>query len=514
MEGCDGVEQIVSVDVMRESDRLSIAALKDKRTLMRRAGQAVFESHAWKGPTAIVCGTGNNAGDGYVLAKHLQESGVSVRLFLADERFSQDGAYFFAQCREAGIAYSIWNGEDLSPYCEIADCLLGTGFSGVPRGKIGEMIDAVNAAKDKGAFVLSVDINSGLNGDTGLCEKAVRSDLTVSIGYYKTGHFLNQAKDLIGRKINCNIGIALHGESICYPDPADFSPYLQQRPHFSHKGMWGYVTVMGGCLSYSGAAKLANLSASALRCGCGVVRLAVPDCLKNAVLPYLLESTLCVMPDRDGHMIFDEKALQEAFGGIRAAAVGMGWGSGAEYADILDWILRTQCITLIIDADGINTLAKMDLSILRQTACRVILTPHLKEFERLSGVPLEEIQKEPLRVAQEFAAAYHVILLLKGTATVVTDGTETYLCDRGCAGMATAGSGDVLSGVLCGLMGYCPPTAGAVCMGAWLAGRAGELAQAQSNAVSMTAGDTVSMLPQAVGELLKQSANGEREEQG
>ena len=154
------------------------------------------------------------------------------------------------------------------------------------------------------------------------------------------------------------------------------------------------------------------------------------------------------------------------------------------------------------DADGLNTLAKMDLSILKDAKAPVILTPHLMEFSRLSGLSIEQIEADPISCAKTFAKEYGVILLLKGCCTAVTDGEVVYLCNRGGAGMATAGSGDVLSGVLAGLHGFVPVSARSVACGAYLAGRAGELAEKESTSISMTASDTVARLPDAVREIL------------
>jgi NAD(P)H-hydrate epimerase len=156
----------------------------------------------------------------------------------------------------------------------------------------------------------------------------------------------------------------------------------------------------------------------------------------------------------------------------------------------------------LIDADGLNTLAEMDLSLLKSSACKIVLTPHLKEFERLSGIPIAEIVKDPIYHAKCFARTYGVVLLLKGTCTVVTDGDKVYLVNRGCAGMATAGSGDVLSGILVGLLGYADANPLSVACGAYIAGRAGELAERDVNPISMIASDTVAHIPKAVGEMI------------
>lgn len=491
---------ITSVKNMRESDARTIAGGVSGRELMARAGHAVFESHSWEGPVAIVCGSGNNAGDGYVLALDLHKADVPCTLVLLWERWSEDGRYYYDACLKEDIPVVHYTPSfDFSCYQEIVDCVFGTGFSSVAEGIAKDAIEAINRS---GAFVVSVDINSGLSGDSGAGEVFVRSDLTVSVGTRKRGHFLGDAKDAIGRLVNVDIGIDVSSEKTYLLEASDASSVLGTRAQNSHKGTYGYVTVMGGCVEYAGAVKLANMSAAALRTGCGVATFAVPSAIAQAVSPYLLESTLLPFPsDEEGHMRFDASLLDRILSRSAALAVGMGWGRGRDDSRILSYILEKGALSLVIDADGLNALSEMDLGRLKETKCRVVLTPHPKEFERLSGIPVAQVQKDPVSHARAFAREHGVCLLLKGCTTVVTDGETTYLVDRGCAGMATAGSGDVLSGVLAGLLGYAPPTALAVACGAYVTGRAGELAEREVNPISMLASDTVAHIPQAIGEI-------------
>ncbi len=284
----------------------------------------------------------------------------------------------------------------------------------------------------------------------------------------------------------------------------DIRNIFHKRDENSNKGNFGYVGIMGGCIEYSGAIKLANLSSSALTSGAGVVRLIVPKEIANGVMPYLLEQTLFTIESKDGHMIFNEEEIDKSLEKLKALAIGMGWGESNENEKILRYILETKDIPVVIDADGLNTLAKIDKSILNRTKCKVILTPHPKEFERISGYDFEDIKTNPQELAVEFAKQYdNVILLLKGHTTTVTDGKTTYLVKRGCAGMATAGSGDVLSGILVGLLGYNEPTVLTISAGAYLAGLAGEIAEKELNDISMKASDTISKIPEAINEIRK-----------
>ena len=283
----------------------------------------------------------------------------------------------------------------------------------------------------------------------------------------------------------------------------DIKNRFPKRDENSNKGNFGYVGIMGGCIEYSGAVKLANLSCASLTAGCGVVRLIVPKEIANSIMPYLVEQTLFTIESKDGHMIFNKDRLDKSLEKLKALVIGMGWGESKENEKILSYILETKDIPVVIDADGLNTLAKMDKSILNKTNCKVILTPHPKEFERISGYNFNDIKNKPQELAIKFAKEYNIILLLKGHTTTVTDGETTYLVKRGCSGMATAGSGDVLSGILVGLLGYNEPDVLTISAGAYLAGLAGEIAEKELNDISMKSSDTISKISQAINEIRK-----------
>lgn len=204
-------EKIVSVETMRKSDAWTIEHLVPSKELMRRAGTAIFEAGQWRAPVAIICGKGNNAGDGYVAASLMHQNKIPCKIILIADRFSEDGKYYYDICMEQGIEAELYHPEmDFSNYGSILDCLLGTGFQGNVTGIMKEVIEKINAS---GAYIVSADINSGLNGDTGLGEIYVRSDLTVSIGNYKYGHFRGNAEQAMKTKVNCDIGIVIIEEN-------------------------------------------------------------------------------------------------------------------------------------------------------------------------------------------------------------------------------------------------------------------------------------------------------------
>ena len=203
------MENVISVKNMRESDAFTInTKVCSGRELMSRAAMGVYEKGRRSGNIAIVCGSGNNGGDGYALAEILADKGISASLLRISERFSDDGLYYYKQCIKKGVGDFICDSfTDFSQYDVIVDCILGTGFAGTLDS---EMCDIIGEINRSGAYIISVDINSGLNGSNGLASPvAVKSDLTVSIGYYKAGMFLNDAPYYMDRLVNCDIGIKL-----------------------------------------------------------------------------------------------------------------------------------------------------------------------------------------------------------------------------------------------------------------------------------------------------------------
>ena len=515
------MQRILSVENMRKSDAYTIAGGISGTELMMRAGRAVYEAVDWKPPVAVVCGSGNNAGDGYVIAALLHDNGIRCDIIPAGDRFSEDGQYYFDKCAEKGIPVIRWEEallktdtdkqKERAGYSTIVDCIYGTGFHGELEEKTAGIIEAINKS---GAYTVSVDINSGLNGDSGMAgdNGCVVSDLTVSIGSYKPGHFLNMGKDVMKRKINCDIGIEPVDPPFFLTEKKDFARLFTPRKEFSNKGDYGYIALIGGSKRYSGAVRLAYMANASMRAGAGVVKVAVPDSLSAVVASNILESTLFPLSDDNGEIVFKEGEFEELIKNVRTVAFGMGAGVSDETGKALKYLLEKFTGTLVIDADGLTLLSRMGEEVTANTSAKLVLTPHMKEFSRLTGKTVAQILASPVETAREFAAERRVILLLKGPSTIITDGNTLYITDSGCSGMATAGSGDVLSGILAAVCAYLPGKPDAdgkeitlvsvVAAGAYINGRAGELACQKTNPVSMTAGDTVSCIAGAVSELL------------
>ena len=488
--------RVLSVENMRRSDAQTIAGGIPGRELMFRAGKGIFDRVSWTAPVAVVCGSGNNAGEGYVIARLLHDAGIACDIIRLSEKLSADGEYYLGLCRDSGIPEKLWDSSlSLSEYGTVVDCIFGTGFRGAVQGTAREAIEAINAS---GAYVVSVDINSGLNGDSGLAECCVRSDLTVAVGGFKPGHFLNMAKDVMKDKVSLDIGIEPVDRTYSLIEAVDIAPLFHPRDHFAHKGTYGYTALIGGSRKYCGAIRLAAMANAAMRSGAGVVKLAAPDLLYPVIVPAVLESTLFPLRDNGEEIVFEEKAAAELIANIRTAAFGMGIGTGDGAARLLEYLLERFTGRLIVDADGLTLLSRLEKDRIRNAACSLILTPHLKEFSRLSGLEIGQIQAAPIDSAETYAKEYGVILLLKGPSTVITDGETTFITDTGCPGMATAGSGDVLSGILAAITAFAPDPLLGTAAAAWINGKAGEAAQLRMGSVSMTAGDTAACVPEIV----------------
>lgn len=515
------MKDILSVETMRRSDAATISGGISGKELMYRAGKAIYESVEWKAPVGIVCGVGNNAGDGYVLADQLAKAGTECTLILLEDRFSEDGRYYYDRClKENGDVVSVRyfeDTDDLTEFATVVDCIFGTGFRGEVKGKARESVEKIN---NSGAYVVAVDINSGLNGDSGMVGPGsicVRSDVTVSIGSFKPGHFLNMAKDVMKRKINCDIGIRPIQKPYYLITAEDIKPYFTERSNFSNKGTYGYTAIIGGSRKYSGALRLAAMANAAMRSGAGVVKAGLPNSLYHDLLPLILESTVSPLTDNDGELVFVEEEIKSLISNVKTVAFGMGIGISPEISKCLEYLLKEYTGTLIVDADGLNVLSKLDRELLRRAKGKVVLTPHIKEFERLTGLSKEEILSNPVKHAEDYALDAGVVLLLKGPSTIVTDGVRTYIVDAGCAGMATAGSGDVLSGILSAVCSFMPELISSVnnknipdhtlatAIAAFINGKAGEFAQQKTNSISMIAGDTVSCIPEVISGLIYNS---------
>ena len=278
----------------------------------------------------------------------------------------------------------------------------------------------------------------------------------------------------------------------------DIEKLFSKREKEANKGDFGKVGILGGSINYGGAIKLATMSLASLRSGCGLVKVIVPNEIVSSLSPVLLEQTLFPYEDLED--------IKNSIKDLCSLAIGMGWGYNEENLSILKYILENFQGNLVIDADGLNTLAN-HLEMLKTSRANIVLTPHLKEFSRLTNLSIEEIEKNKIEIVKSFAKENCVILLLKGSTTIVTNGTDIYLINYGTPGMATSGSGDVLAGILAGLLGYLDYNLLSISAGAIINGLAGELAEEKNTDISMIASDTISCIPDVIKKIRNNEKN-------
>ena len=469
---------------MRAADSYTINSLKiPSEELMRRAGLAIADEVAAVAEASdkilVVCGTGNNGGDGYVCAEDLLRRGFNVKVYALSGRLSAD-------CQREKDKFSGTYAATIEGDI-IVDCIFGTGLC---REVTGAQADIINAINESGAYVISADIPSGLSGDSGqILGTAVRADKTVAIGALKTGFALADGFDCCGTVMVKDIGICFDecDFATIYGDE-DIAKMFPARPRNSHKGTFGTASLICGSPQYVGSAVLAV--SAALRSGCGYVKAVCDEEVRAAIVPNWPQTVFTVSCDFSS----------------RAVAIGMGCGVSRVLYDNIAYILKKYTGTLIIDADGLNSIAEYGAEILKNKKCTVILTPHVKEFSRISGLSMAEILSSPVQVAQNFAMEYGVIIVLKGAGTIITDGSRTTVNARGCSALAKAGSGDMLAGFMCGSIARgLEPTDGAVCA-AYVLGAAAELAAGECTDYCTVAKDVLDKIPQAVKNIMFSAA--------
>ncbi|HET8538264.1 MAG TPA: NAD(P)H-hydrate dehydratase [Anaeromyxobacter sp.] len=495
--------RLVGSAEMREIDRAAIEGFGiPSLTLMDRAGRAVAESAlelaAPSGRFVVVCGAGNNGGDGYVAARLLRAAGRDTRILALapPEKLSADARAVREQAERAGVPIDE-AGElaavDAGVGDVVVDALLGTGLARAPEGALAGAIARIEAARVAGARVLAVDVPSGLSADTGRPLGAcVRADRTVTFGFQKRGLVLYPGATHAGEVIVADIGIPAEAARRVpvgceLLSEVEARLLVPPRAPDAHKGDAGRLLVLAGSAGKTGAAHLALLGA--LRGGAGLVTLAArPD-----VLPFALagrpEAMSAALDGKGPLARADLSTLLALAKDVDAIAVGPGIPRGKETAELLRAFLSRAKKPAVVDADGLNALAEAPAAI-AELGVPLVLTPHPGEMARLCGNTIDDVQADRIGAATGRAKAWGVTVVLKGARTVVADpeGPPAVVA-TGNAGLATGGTGDVLAG-LCGalLAGGLPPPAAARAA-AWVHGRAGDLAARRFGERGLVAGD-------------------------
>ncbi len=496
----DWLDPLPDAEQMRATDRWAI----DERgvpslDLMERAGAGAADlvtEVAPSGPVTIVCGRGNNGGDGLVVARLLREAGREVRVLTTAPPADFEGDAKANLDRLPGDPPEPFDG-DVSGSAVLVDAILGTGFSGAPRETVR---DAIIALSEATAPVVAVDVPSGVDATTGAVEDvAVRAAATATFHRAKPGLWIDPGKTYAGTLRVVDIGMP-DGEPV---EPAigllgrGVLGLLPGRDAASTKFSSGHVLVVGGSAGLTGAACLA--AEAAMRAGAGYVTCCVPASLNVVFETRLLEVMTKPLPDERGHLTCDgvDPILEEAANRGGALVVGPGLGKADAAFELARELSGWAEVPLLLDADGLNAHAGK-LGDLAKRPGATILTPHAGELGRLLGVPSEDVNAQRLRHVREAAATGNAIVVLKGDDTLIADPDGRVAVSPGAApALATAGTGDVLSGVIGAMLAKGLAPFDAACAGVRLHLDAGRVAATERHPDAVIASDVVEALSRA-----------------
>jgi len=513
--------RLVKASEMQEMDRLTIQELGiPGAVLMENAGRgsARFFLETFDPPESshvlILCGRGNNGGDGYVIARYLHEAGLRVTVLVLSslDKISGDARTNLNIAKGMDLEIrevpdgKAWKGcaSLLMESDYIIDGILGTGLRSEVKGFYGRVIEAINGASKP---VMSIDIPSGINADTGeVMGTAVLADLTVTFGFPKLGQVIFPGADYVGRLVRVDIGIP---ESIAgtlttrarMAEPDDFVDLLRYEKQDIHKGTRGHLLVLAGSTGKTGAATLTALAA--IRAGAGLVTVGIPESLNTILECKLTEAMTVPLPEtpQGSLSLAAEEEIYGLMEGKTALAIGPGLSTNEETVALVRRIVDSGRLAMVIDADGLNAIAQ-DLGVLKNVRAKAVLTPHPGEMARLMGIKTSQVQASRVDIAAGFAAAHGCHLVLKGARSIIAaPGGEIVVNPTGNPALSSGGTGDVLTGLVGGFLARGWPMAHAAVAGVYLHGLAGDFLAEEMGQTGVLAGELVEVLPGLMADL-------------
>lgn len=493
---------VLTAEEARRVDRLAIERYKiPLETLIENAGRGAFQVLQRRFPdlsrkkVVVVAGKGNNGGDGRILARLLKESGVEVRVWDMTEIPPLPN-----------LTPKMWGRGDFDI---VVDALFGTGLSRVVTGEARAAIEAINGIGRSGKFIFSLDIPSGLSADDGEpLGVAVKADLTAVMGLPKLGLLFPESASYVGRMSVVDIGIPETiyremGLKVHWITEKEVGPLFRPRENSAHKGDFGHLLLIGGSASKPGAILLAGRAA--LRTGAGRVTVALPEKAfrKSPLLPPFSKGGGGDFLELMYEPLRDWKRIEKVMEGKNAVAAGPGLGVNAGTAALVSSLVLRQHLPLLLDADALNCIALRPKILLKRRSLPLVLTPHPGEMARLTGRTTRAVQKDRIGIARDFASEHGVYLVLKGFRTVTATPTgDVFINSTGNPGMATAGMGDVLTGIIGSLVVQGIPFEKAVVAGVYLHGRAGDRLASRLGDRGILAGDLIEEIPLAIKEIV------------
>jgi len=482
------MEYLLNSEEMKRCDLTTIEKIgMPSMVLMERAALSVIEELASFDLTKvlIVCGSGNNGADGYAVARflHLQKIAVDI-LFIGNE---QKRSPENNQQKKIAEYYGVKSVKDIeqNQYTTIIDALFGIGLSQPLSGKYAEVITKINQMNVE---VLSVDVPSGISADNGkVMGCGIKATKTVTFAFNKVGLVLYPGAAYAGMVKVKDIGITEVGFEEEFPKVYSYTiedlAKIPKRNPYSNKGTYGKILVIAGSKNMSGAAYFS--AKAAYRMGVGLVRIVTPEENRQIIQTLLPEAIVTTYQKKQ----LDGDWLMDAINWASVIVIGPGMGRSEEAHYLLSKVLSISEVPLVIDADAINILAK-EPGLLQHNKQNIILTPHIGEMSRLTDKPISEIAENIIEVAERFAKEKKLTCVLKDARTIVTEGNAgTYVNTSGNDGMATGGTGDVLTGVIAGLLGQGLSVIEAARLGVYIHGLAGDAAAAKKGTYGLLADD-------------------------
>lgn len=494
-------EEAAALDVASEERGVPTSLLMENAGRQLAMAAATVAGGVYGRRAVVVCGKGNNGGDGLVAARHLARLGVRVAVILLEEPAEGAPKHQAARLGEvAGIR--VGGAADLEREVGradvVLDCIFGTGFRGTPEGDIAVAISTIN---DSGAPVLAADIPSGVDGRTGaVTGSAVQAAVTIAFGVAKPGDLLFPGAGYAGLVEVVDIGFPgdLISTHLWEVEPDDVTALIPERLPDTTKREAGNVLVVGGSATMTGAVCLA--AAAAYRSGAGLVTVAVPESILPIVQASLSEPVFIALPEADaevggGIAPLALDVLWDGLGDYGAIAVGPGMGRSPGAAEFARALVAAAPRGLVVDADALNAFEGNLEAFDDRGSADIVLTPHVGEFARLTGMSPDNVRADRVAAVRDLAARLGVSVLLKGSHTLIGEPSqEVRINPTGSSALATGGTGDVLSGAIAALMARGLESFDAATVGAYVHGVAGSLAGLEFGD-GATAGDVSSMLP-------------------
>lgn len=453
----------------------------------------------------IVCGSGNNGGDGLAVARHIFSMNMKIDIFIVgNHSMSKDCKANYNILKNMGVNIKHINkSEDiiklrkaLSENSMTIDAIFGIGLSRKIEGIYDEIIKIIN---EKSPYTLSIDIPSGMKCDSfGILGNSIEADKTISFEVYKKGFLYYESEKYTGSVIIEKIGVPdfvvnkFHNKEYLM-EIDDIQNIIKKRGKYSHKGDFGRITIIAGSERFTGAAYISTMSA--VRTGAGLVTL----CTKKSIVDILKNKLVEAMS-----MTYEDNTYEDVITNSDSIAIGPGMGNDEFTFKKVKNILSKEGCPVVLDADALNVL-KDNLELLKNSNRKIVITPHMGEMSRLTGIKIKKLVENRIDIAVKFAREYNVIVLLKGYNTIITDGSEVYINSTGNSKMASGGMGDALTGIIASFIGQGYEVLKATILGAYIHGYCGDILSKDMFCVN--ASHIIEKLPYIIENLIKKQEN-------